>query len=84
MNITQESIDDLNALLKVQINQDDYQEKVNAVIQNYRKTASIPGFRKGKVPVGQIKKMHGKAILIEEVNKLIQEGNYNYITENKL
>ena len=37
MNITQESIDDLNALLKVQINQDDYQEKVNAVIQNYRK-----------------------------------------------
>ena len=84
MNITQESIDDLNALLKVQINQDDYQEKVNAVIQNYRKTASIPGFRKGKVPVGQIKKMHGKAILIEEVNKLIQEGIYNYITENKL
>ena len=84
MNITQESIDDLNALLKVQINQDDYQEKVNAVIQNYRKTASIPGFRKGKIPVGQIKKMHGKAILIEEVNKLIQEGIYNYITENKL
>lgn len=84
MNITQESIDDLNALLKVQINQDDYQEKVNAVIQNYRKTASIPGFRKGKVPVGQIKKMHGKAILIEEVNKLIQEGIYNYITENKV
>lgn len=84
MNITQESIDDLNALLKVQINQDDYQKKVNAVIQNYRKTASIPGFRKGKVPVGQIKKMHGKAILIEEVNKLIQEGIYNYITENKV
>lgn len=84
MNITQESIDDLNALLKVQINQDDYQEKVDAVIQNYRKTASIPGFRKGKVPVGQIKKMHGKAILVEEVNKLIQEGIYNYITENKL
>ena len=55
MNITQESIDDLNALLKVQINQDDYQEKVNAVIQNYRKTASIPGFRKGKVPVGRSK-----------------------------
>lgn len=84
MNIKQESIDDLNALLKIQINQDDYQENVNAVIQNYRKTASIPGFRKGKVPVGQIKKMHGKAILIEEVNKLIQEGIYNYITENKL
>ena len=84
MNITQERIDDLNALLKVQVSAADYQEKVDAVIQNYRKTANIPGFRKGKVPVGQIKKMYGKAILVEEVNKLIQEGIYNYITENKV
>ena len=84
MNITQERIDDLNALLKVQVSAADYQEKVDAVIQNYRKTANIPGFRKGKVPVVQIKKMYGKAILMEEVNKLIQEGIYNYITENKV
>lgn len=84
MNITQERIDDLNALLKVQVSAADYQDKVDAVIQNYRKTANVPGFRKGKVPVGQIKKMYGKAILVEEVNKLIQEGIYNYITENKV
>ena len=84
MNITQERIDDLNALLKVQISAADYQDKVEAVIKNYRKTANIPGFRKGKVPVGQIKKMYGKAILVEEVNKLIQEAIYNYITENKI
>tara|TARA_Y100001978_G_scaffold203321_1_gene228230 strand:- start:188 stop:1525 length:1338 start_codon:yes stop_codon:yes gene_type:complete len=84
MNITQERIDDLNALLKVRVSAADYQEKVDAVIQKYRKTANIPGFRKGKVPVGQIKKMYGKAILVEEVNKLIQEGIYNYITENKV
>ena len=84
MNITQERIDDLNALLKVQISAADYQDKVDAVIKNYRKTANIPGFRKGKVPVGQIKKMYGKAILVEEVNKLIQEAIYNYITENKI
>ena len=84
MNITQERIDDLNALLKVQVSAADYQDKVDAVIQNYRKTANIPGFRKGKVPVVQIKKMYGKAILMEEVNKLIQEGIYNYITENKI
>tara|TARA_B100000900_G_scaffold309321_1_gene268018 strand:+ start:166 stop:1506 length:1341 start_codon:yes stop_codon:yes gene_type:complete len=84
MNITQERIDDFNALLKVQVSPADYQDKVDAVIQNYRKTANIPGFRKGKVPLGQIKKMYGKAILVEEVNKLIQEGIYNYITENKV
>ena len=84
MNITQERIDDLNALLKVQVSAADYQDKVDAVIKNYRKTANVPGFRKGKVPLGQIKKMYGKAILVEEVNKLIQEGIYNYITENKI
>jgi len=84
MNITQERIDDLNALLKVQVSAADYQDKVDAVIKNYRKTANVPGFRKGKVPVGQIKKMYGKAILVEEVNKLIQEAIYNYITENKI
>lgn len=84
MNITQERIDDLNALLKVQVSPADYQEKVDAVIQNYRKTANIPGFRKGKVPVGQVKKMYGKAILIEEVNKVLQEAIYKHITENKI
>lgn len=84
MNIRQERIDDLNALLKVQVSAADYQDKVDAVIKNYRKTANVPGFRKGKVPVGQIKKMYGKAILVEEVNKLIQESIYNYITDNKV
>ncbi len=84
MNITQEHIDDLNAKLKVQVGTADYESKVDAVIQNYRKTANIPGFRKGKVPVGQVKKMYGKAILVEEVNKLLQEAIYKHITENKV
>ena len=47
MNITQENIDALNAKLKIQLTSEDYQEKVETVIVNYRKTASIPGFRKG-------------------------------------
>ena len=84
MNITQERIDELNATLKVQVAAADYQDKVDAVIQNYRKTANIPGFRKGKVPVGQVKKMYGKAILVEEVNKLLQEAIYKHITCNPL
>ena len=84
MNITQENIDDLNAKLKVEVSEKDYQAKVHKVIVNYRKTASIPGFRKGKVPMGQIKKMIGKSVLVDEVNKLLQEAIYKHITENKV
>ena len=84
MNITQESIDDLNAKLKVEVSAKDYEAKVQDVIVNYRKTASIPGFRKGKVPMGQVKKMIGKSVLIDEVNKLLQEAIYKHITENKV
>lgn len=84
MNITQEKIDALNAKLKVQLSSEDYQEKVESVIVNYRKTASIPGFRKGKVPMGQVKKMIGKSVLVDEVNKLLQEAIYKHITENKV
>ena len=84
MNITQEKIDDLNAKLKVEVSAEDYQSKVEEVIVNYRKTASIPGFRKGKVPMGQVKKMIGKSVLVDEVNKLLQEAIYKHITENKV
>lgn len=84
MKITQEKKDDLNALLKINLSSKDYQQKVNDVIKNYCKTANVPGFRKGKVPAGQIKKMYGKSILVEEVNKLLQDSIYKYITENKI
>ena len=84
MKITQEKKDELNALLKINLSSKDYQQKVNDVIKNYCKTANVPGFRKGKVPAGQIKKMYGKSILVEEVNKLLQDSIYKYITENKI
>ena len=84
MDITQEKVDALNAKLKVKLTSEDYQKKVEKVIVNYRKTASIPGFRKGKVPMGQVRKMIGKSVLIDEVNKLLQEVIYKHITENKV
>lgn len=84
MEITQEKIDALNAKLIVTVKHDDYQEKVENVIVNYRKTASIPGFRKGKVPMGQVKKMIGKSVLVDEVNKMLQEAIYKHITEQKV
>ena len=84
MNITKEQIDDLNAVVKVAITKDDYQEKVDTVLKDYRKQANIPGFRKGQVPMGLIKKQYGKAVLVDEVNKLLQDNLNKYLTEEKL
>ncbi|MEM1258353.1 MAG: trigger factor [Bacteroidota bacterium] len=84
MNISKEQIDHLNAVVKVAITKDDYEEKVNDILKNYRKQANIPGFRKGQVPMGLIKKQYGKAVLVDEVNKLLQDNLNKYLTEEKL
>ncbi|OIQ21857.1 trigger factor [Lacinutrix sp. MedPE-SW] len=84
MNITRENKDALNAVVTVAIEKDDYASKVEKILTDYRKTANIPGFRKGHVPMGMVKKQYGKAVLIDEVNKLIQEGLNKYLTEEKL
>jgi trigger factor len=84
MNITKENIDDLNAVLSVHIVKEDYEEKVNEVLVDYKKKANIKGFRPGKVPIGMIKKMYGLSAQVEEINKLVSEGINNYITEEKV
>ncbi len=84
MNITKEQIDELNAIVKVAITKDDYQDKVEKILKDYRKQANIPGFRKGQVPLGLIKKQYGKAVLVDEVNKLLQDNLNKYLTEEKL
>ncbi len=84
MNITKENVDALNAVVKVDIVAEDYQDKVTKVLNDYRKTANIPGFRKGQVPMGMVKKQYGKSIMIDEVNKLLQESLNKYLVEEKL
>jgi len=84
MNITKENIDALNAVVKVDIVADDYQAKVTQQLTDYRKKADVPGFRKGHVPMGMIKKQYGKSIMIDEVNKLIQESLNTFLAEEKL
>ncbi|GLB50641.1 trigger factor [Neptunitalea lumnitzerae] len=84
MNITKEQVDDLNAIVTVALSKEDYSEKVDTTLENYRKTANIPGFRKGHVPMGLVKKQYGKAVLLDEVNKMLQEALNNYLTEEKL
>jgi trigger factor len=84
MNISKENIDALNAIITLDIEKADYEPKVDEVLKNYRKRATLPGFRPGKVPAGMIKKMYGKAVLVEEVNKLVGESLMNYIKDNEL
>lgn len=84
MNVVKTQIDTLNAELKVSIEKSDYATKVEDILKNYRKTANVPGFRKGQVPMGMIKKQYGKAVLVDEVNKLIQSGISNFLEEEKL
>ncbi|MDC9721597.1 MAG: trigger factor [Urechidicola sp.] len=84
MNITKESIDALNAVVKVEISEADYQEKVTEVLKDYAKKADIPGFRKGNVPFGMVRKQYGKSVMIDEVNKLIQDSLNKFLTEEKL
>ena len=84
MNITKENIDALNAVVKIDIVAEDYQAKVSEVLTDYRKKADIPGFRKGHVPMGMVKKQYGKSIMIDEVNKLLQASLNTFLAEEKL
>ena len=84
MNITRENIDELNAVVKVDIAKEDYAGKVEKILKDYRKNANIPGFRKGHVPMGMVKKQYGQAVLVDEVNKLLQDSLNKYLTEEKL
>lgn len=84
MNITRENIDDLNAVLKVKIEKTDYEAKVEEVLKDYRKKANIKGFRPGMVPIGLVKKMYGRAVQIDEINKIVTENIKKYLTDEKI
>jgi trigger factor len=84
MNITRENTGDLTATVRVSINQQDYEEKVNKVLKDYQHKANVPGFRPGKVPVGMIRKMYGRAVVADEVNKILSDSITQYIETEKL
>ena len=84
MNINKEQIDDLNIVVSMEINKDDYESKVSEVLRDYRRKANMPGFRPGKVPEGLVRKMYGKAVLVDEINKLVSESLQNYIKDEQL
>lgn len=84
MNITKQNIDELNATLTIQVAKPDYEERVNKVLKDYRRKANIPGFRPGNVPMGLINKMYGKAVLADELNKMVSESINDYIKNESL
>ncbi|MDH6305026.1 trigger factor [Parabacteroides sp. PF5-5] len=85
MNISLKNNEDaVSGVLKIEVVKADYADKVEKSLRSFRQKANVPGFRKGMVPMGMIKKMYGKNVLIEEVNKLVSESLYNYIRENNL
>jgi trigger factor len=84
MNISKEQVGDLNLTVSVDINKDDYEPKVNEVLRDYRRKVSLPGFRPGKAPEGLIRKMYGKSVLVDEINKLVAGSLQNYIKDEQL
>src|SRR5690606_34903749 len=84
MNITRNNVDALNAIVTIEVTRDDFQNNVDGVLKNYKKTESIPGFRKGQVPMSLIKKQYGTAVMIDEINKLLQEKLSESINEETL
>lgn len=84
MNISKKDVSSQIAELSITLAPIDYEAKVENAIKKVQKQASLPGFRPGKVPVGLIKKQHGKSILVDEINKILNEALYHYINDNKL
>jgi len=84
MKITSNYIDKLNGKITIEIDKKDYAEQVNSVLHKYSQTANVPGFRKGHVPMGLIKKQYGRAVIMDEVNKLIDKQLRDYIKDNEI
>ena len=83
MNVSLQNIDKVSALLTVKLEKADYQEKVDKSLKNFRQKAQIPGFRKGMVPMSLVKKMYGKSVLAEEVNKLLSDCDFFIFSARK-
>ncbi|MBI2720628.1 MAG: trigger factor [Bacteroidetes bacterium] len=84
MNITKHEIDNLNAEIKIAVTPADYETRVSEALKKVQRQASMPGFRPGKVPGGLIKKQYGTQIMVDEINKLLNDSIYKYIEENKI
>jgi trigger factor len=84
MNVTRKDVDALNAVLTIEVKQEEVAPQVEKVLNDYRKRATIPGFRKGNIPMSVVKKQYGQAVLVDEVNKTLQSSLNDYLNSEKL
>ena len=84
MDVTKQQVDALNAVVTVKLENEDYESKVKEVLKSYRRNAKIDGFRPGKAPEGMIRKMYGRYVMVEEINKLVAEGLNQLIEKENL
>ncbi|MDY0216620.1 MAG: trigger factor [Bacteroidales bacterium] len=84
MNCTTENINDLELGVIIEIEPSDYMAEVESEIKKFRQKANIPGFRPGKVPVGMIKKMYGKSIKADIINKTVSDNLEKHLKDNNI
>ena len=84
MNVSFVEKDPTWGLIRLEIVKNDYAAAVEAKLRTARRRANVPGFRVGMVPMGMIKKMYGKSILLEEINRLVSENLFKYVKDNNL
>lgn len=84
MNISRENLGELELVIKIEIAENDYAERVAKQLKDYQKKATVPGFRKGMAPMGLIQRMYKSAIVADEVQSLLGESLYKYLEDEKL
>ena len=84
MKISVNKKNKLSGIISIEVEKKDYEQNVHDVLKRYSKTANIPGFRKGFVPMGLVKKQYGNAVKVDEINKLLDSSLKKYIQDEKL
>ena len=82
-SVTKENIGNLHDKVVVKVSKEDYFPAFEKSVKDFSKKANIPGFRKGMVPAGMVKKMHGPALFYEEVIRSVEKELQQYLTEEK-
>jgi trigger factor len=83
-SVTKESIGDLHDKLTVKVSKEDYYPSFEKAIKDYSRKANLPGFRKGMVPPGMVKKMYGASIFYDEVIKVVEKEIRGYLEKENL
>ncbi len=84
MKITKDEISPVDVRLTVAIEENDYKDDVTKKLKELGRTHVIPGFRKGHVPFGELKRRFGKQMTSDVINDVVYRAVVDYITENNL